>query len=76
MCKIVIIGDSGHGRVVADIAKLHGYLEIIFLDDADTPRAKGKVADYIYHHENVFYGSVKCLLPFLLRLILFLYYLA
>ena len=31
--KIVIIGASGHGKVVADIAKLNGYKEIIFLDD-------------------------------------------
>lgn len=28
--KIVIIGASGHGKVVADIAKLNGYKEIIF----------------------------------------------
>ena len=26
--KIVIIGASGHGKVVADIAKLNGYDEI------------------------------------------------
>lgn len=31
--KIVIIGASGHGKVVANIAKLNGYEEIIFLDD-------------------------------------------
>lgn len=31
--KIVIIGASGHGKVVADIAKLNGYDEILFLDD-------------------------------------------
>ena len=31
--KIVIIGASGHGKVVADIAKLNGYKEIVFLDD-------------------------------------------
>ena len=31
--KIVIIGASGHGRVIADIAKLNGYEEIVFLDD-------------------------------------------
>lgn len=33
MKKIVIIGASGHGKVVADIAKLNQYEEIIFLDD-------------------------------------------
>lgn len=34
--KIVIIGASGHGKVIADIAKLNGYQEIIFLDDDKT----------------------------------------
>lgn len=29
----LIIGASGHGKVVADIAKLNCYKEIIFLDD-------------------------------------------
>ena len=28
--KLVIIGASGHGKVIADIAKLNGYKEIIF----------------------------------------------
>ena len=33
MKKLVIVGASGHGKVVADIAKLNGYEEIVFLDD-------------------------------------------
>lgn len=34
MKKLVIIGASGHGKVVADIASLRGeYSEIVFLDD-------------------------------------------
>lgn len=33
MNKLVIIGASGHGKVVAEIAKLSGYNEIAFLDD-------------------------------------------
>lgn len=33
MKRIAIIGASGHGKVVADIAKLNGYQDIIFLDD-------------------------------------------
>lgn len=33
MKKLVIIGASGHGRVVADIAKKSGYEEVCFLDD-------------------------------------------
>lgn len=31
--SIAIIGASGHGKVVANIAKLNNYKEIIFLDD-------------------------------------------
>ena len=31
--KLTIIGASGHGKVVADVAKLCGYDEIEFLDD-------------------------------------------
>lgn len=31
--KLTIIGASGHGKVVADIAKLNGYEDIVFLDD-------------------------------------------
>lgn len=31
--KLVIIGASGHGKVIADIALKKGYDEIVFLDD-------------------------------------------
>ena len=31
--KLIIIGASGHGRVVADLAKKCGYDEIVFLDN-------------------------------------------
>ena len=31
--KIILIGASGHGKVVADIAKKNGYTDISFLDD-------------------------------------------
>lgn len=33
MKKLAIIGASGHGKVVADIAKRSGYDEIVFFDD-------------------------------------------
>ena len=33
MNRLVIIGASGHGKVVADIAKLNGYTDIVFLDN-------------------------------------------
>lgn len=36
MKKLVIIGASGHGKVIADIALKTGYEEIIFLDDDDS----------------------------------------
>ena len=36
MGKLAIIGASGHGKVVADIARRNGYKEIVFLDDNDS----------------------------------------
>ena len=33
MKKLIIIGASGHGKVVANIAVLNGYRDIVFLDD-------------------------------------------
>lgn len=33
MRKLAIIGASGHGKVVADIARKNGYEEIVVLDD-------------------------------------------
>ena len=35
MKKIAIYGASGHGKVVADIARLNGYDDIIFIDDGE-----------------------------------------
>lgn len=40
--KLTIIGASGHGKVIADIAKLNGYDEIEFLDDNETIKQCGK----------------------------------
>lgn len=34
--KIILIGASGHGKVIADIAKKNGYSDIAFLDDDET----------------------------------------
>lgn len=31
--RLIIIGASGHGKVVADIARLNGYSDIVFLDN-------------------------------------------
>ena len=33
MKRLAIIGAGGHGKVIADIAVLNGYEEIVFLDD-------------------------------------------
>lgn len=33
MKRLIIIGASGHGEVVADVAVLNGYNDIVFLDD-------------------------------------------
>ena len=41
MKKLVIIGASGHGKVVADIGINNGYNEIVFLDDNETVKACG-----------------------------------
>ncbi len=35
MKKLAIIGASGHGKVIADIARKNGYNELFFLDDND-----------------------------------------
>jgi len=47
--KLVIIGAGGHGSVIADIARLNDYEEIVFLDDAVVERKDypvvGKIAD-------------------------------
>lgn len=33
MDKLIVIGASGHGKVIADIAVRNGYSDIVFLDD-------------------------------------------
>lgn len=42
MNRLIIIGASGHGRVVADVASLVGYESIVFLeDDAELKECAG-----------------------------------
>ena len=36
MKRLVIIGASGHGKVVADIARKNGYSEIVFFDNDES----------------------------------------
>lgn len=51
MRRLVIIGASGHGKVIADIAVLNGYENIVFLNDDQTVKecagfpVVGKVSD-------------------------------
>lgn len=42
MNKLIIVGASGHGKVVADIAKKNGYTDIAFLDDNENCRLCGQ----------------------------------
>ncbi len=41
MKSIAIIGASGHGKVVADIARKQGYEQIVFLDDNESVKTCG-----------------------------------
>jgi sugar O-acyltransferase, sialic acid O-acetyltransferase NeuD family len=60
MKKLTIIGASGHGKVVADIAKLNGYDEIVFLDDNETVKCCGNYpvvgssSEVVSHNNEVF----------------------
>ena len=42
MKRLIIIGASGHGKVVADIAIKCGYTDIVFLDDDEKIKWCGK----------------------------------
>ena len=39
MNKLIIIGASGHGKVIADIAVKNGYEDIVFLDDDENKKS-------------------------------------
>lgn len=62
--KLIIIGASGHGKVVADIAKLCGYNDIIFLDDYSNDRIcagypiKGSTADVHLYSDYDFFVAI------------------
>jgi sugar O-acyltransferase (sialic acid O-acetyltransferase NeuD family) len=42
MKRIAILGASGHGKVVAEIAELNGFDEVVFFDDAWTDNGGNK----------------------------------
>lgn len=67
MKRLVIIGASGHGKVVADIAVKNGYKEIVFLDDNESIKecagfqVIGKIAEaeYLDDDKIVAIGNAK-----------------
>lgn len=64
MKDIIIIGASGHGKVVADIARLNGYTDISFLDDDKTLKTCmgypviGKLSDAEKHRDSDFFVAI------------------
>lgn len=48
MNKLIIYGASGHGKVIADIARLNGYKDIVFCDD---DLSKNEFDGYAVIHE-------------------------
>lgn len=60
MKQLIIIGASGHGKVVADIAKKNGYESIVFLDDNENLISCGhypvigKSGSFLTHEGDVF----------------------
>ena len=53
MKRLILLGASGHANVIADIAKLNGYEEIIFLDD-NPALSDEKTEEYVNHTGDVF----------------------
>ena len=64
MCKkLIIVGASGHGKVIADIARLNGYEEIKFLDDDINKTYNGKyevigITDDIDKYVDEYFGNL------------------
>ena len=62
--KLVIIGAGGHGKVIADIAKLNNYDHIMFLDDNDSVVScggydvVGKTASFMQHKDSDFVVAI------------------
>lgn len=62
--EIIIIGASGHGKVVADIAEKSGYSDILFLDDnsavkkCDGYRVTGKCEDAGRYKNSDFFVAI------------------
>lgn len=57
MKQLAIIGASGHGKVVADIAIQDGYEEIIFLDDNENLKSCGRYRVVGTSRDSVIYAA-------------------
>lgn len=55
---LAIIGAGGHGRVVADIARLNGYDVMFFDDDKSNKLACGTVDDALIHKDMDFIVAI------------------
>lgn len=66
MKELIIVGASGHGKVVADIAKKNGYNLISFLDDnaatteCDGYKVVGKTSDFTNYDCDMFVAIGNC----------------
>lgn len=49
--KIAIYGKSGHGKVIADIARAQGYKEILWIDDDPKKEALRFLDFYEFYHK-------------------------
>jgi sugar O-acyltransferase (sialic acid O-acetyltransferase NeuD family) len=64
MNKLVIIGASGHGKVVGDIAELNGYTDIVYLDDnaeiymCGKHRVVGRCTDVLMYSSADFFVAI------------------
>lgn len=52
--KVIIIGASGHGKVIADIIKANNDEVVGFLDDDTKKETLGKITDYIKYIDYEF----------------------
>ena len=52
MKKIAILGASGHGKVIAEIAELNGFDEVVFFDDAWTDNERGGECEEQYQRSD------------------------
>ena len=52
--NVIVIGASGHGRVIADIVRANGDNVLGFLDDDESKETLGKISDYVSYRDAEF----------------------